>query len=385
MLKRQLEIYLKHQAKQFKAIAVLGPRQTGKTTLVKACFPDKPYVSLENPVNRNFASTDPVQFLKSYPDGVILDEVQRVPELLSWLQQEIDETDQKARFILTGSNNLLLQESISQSLAGRIAITELSPFSQVELYQNKIDLKTIDETIWFGGYPPILADGIPPNDWFPSYVRTYIERDVRMIKNINDLFQFERFVAICAGRIGQEVNFLNIGNAIGLDQKTIKSWIGVLQSSYIAWLLPPWLNNYDKRIIKSPKLYFYDTGLACALLRINKPSDLKNHFLKGALFENLIINEYHKMYTNKGQKPNLHFWREISGTEIDLIVDQQPIEIKSSETIGTDWLKTINYWTNLTGQSLNRGKIIYGGDQTQIRSNGMIQGWASLVKEMAGN
>ena len=203
MLKRQLEIYLKHQAKQFKAIAVLGPRQTGKTTLVKACFPDKPYVSLENPVNRNFASTDPVQFLKSYPDGVILDEVQRVPELLSWLQQEIDETDQKARFILTGSNNLLLQESITQSLAGRIAITELSPFSQVELYQNKIDLKTIDETIWFGGYPPILADGIPPNDWFPSYVRTYIERDVRMIKNINYLFNFERFVAICDGRIGQ--------------------------------------------------------------------------------------------------------------------------------------------------------------------------------------
>lgn len=384
MLKRQLETYLKHQASQFKALVVLGPRQSGKTTLVKACFPDKPYISLENPVNRNFAATDPVQFLKSYPEGVILDEVQRVPELMSWLQQEIDESNQKSRYILTGSNNLLLQESITQTLAGRIAITELSPFSQVELYQNKIDLKSVNESIWYGGYPPIIADKIPPNDWFPSYIRTYIERDVRMIKNINDLFQFERFVAICAGRIGQEINFLNIGNALGLDQKTVKSWIGVLQSSYIAWLLPPWMNNYDKRIIKSPKLYFYDTGLACALLNITKPSDVKFHFLKGALFENMILNEYHKSFTNKGQKPNLHFWREISGTEIDLILDQEPIEIKSSETIANDWLANINYWTKLTGLAKNKGKIIYGGEQTQLRSNGKIQGWVDLVKELAG-
>jgi hypothetical protein len=195
MLKRQLEIYLKHQAKQFKAIAVLGPRQTGKTTLVKACFPDKPYVSLENPVNRNFASTDPVQFLKSYPDGVILDEVQRVPELLSWLQQEIDETDQKARFILTGSNNLLLQESITQSLAGRIAITELSPFSQVELYQNKIDLKPSNHLVrWLSSYPGRRHTS---QRLVSILYQNYIERDVRMIKNINDLFSLKICSHLC--------------------------------------------------------------------------------------------------------------------------------------------------------------------------------------------
>ena len=234
MIDRQARIKVIQLASQFKAVAIMGPRQSGKTTLSRLCFPDKPYVSLENPQNRAFAVDDPTGFLAAYPDGAILDEIQRVPSLLSWLQQRLDEEERKGTFILTGSNNLLFLEQITQSLAGRVAYLDLLPFSTAEF-----PVPTLNERLLSGGYPPVLADGISPIDWFPTYVRTYIERDVRQIKNIDNLQLFEKLLSLCAGRAGQILNYSNLGVEVGVDYKSVQSWLGVLQASYIIYLLPP--------------------------------------------------------------------------------------------------------------------------------------------------
>lgn len=284
MIKREAETKLLQLANQFRSVAILGPRQSGKTTLAKMCFPNKPYTSLETPTVRQFAQQDPVQFLKQYPQGAILDEIQRVPELLSWLQQNLDDDPSvRGKFVLTGSNNFLLLQNITQTLAGRVAYLELLPFSVAELVNIPNSLDDMDSVLWKGGYPPIQADGIAPEDWFSAYIRTYIERDVRQIKNIDNLLLFERFLALCAGRVGQEVNFSALSNEVGVDFKTIQSWMGVLQASYIVFLLPPYHKNFNKRVVKAPKLYFYDTGLACSLLRINSHSLLIQHPFKGRI------------------------------------------------------------------------------------------------------
>jgi uncharacterized protein len=383
MIKRQAENKLKSLAQQFRAVVVMGPRQSGKTTLTKMAFPDKPYASLETPSTRQFAMEDPIQFLRQYPDGAILDEIQRVPELLSWLQQNLDENpSHKGKFILTGSNNLLLLENITQTLAGRVAYMELLPFSISELKELPNALMDINEVLWRGGYPPIQADAILPNDWLPAYIRTYIERDVRQLKNIGNLLLFERLLALCAGRVGQEINFTHLSNEVGVDYKTIQSWLGILQASYIIFLLPTFHKNFNKRVIKTPKLYFYDTGLVCSLLRINDPNILIQHPFKGALFENFIITELLKNRFNKGKRSDLYFWRESSGHEIDVLIDeglqQIPIEIKSGETINRDWFKGLKYWYTLTQQ--NDGYIIYGGDEEQKRSDGsMVISWKNII------
>jgi uncharacterized protein len=383
MIKRQATSKVLQLAQQFRAVLIIGPRQSGKTTLAKMTFPDKPYASLETPTVRQFAMEDPIQFLAQFPNGAILDEIQRVPTLLSWLQQNLDDTPTvRGKFILTGSNNLLLLESVTQTLAGRVGHIELLPFSVAELSALPNALDDVNKLLWSGAYPPVQADGITPNDWFASYIRTYIERDVRQLKNIGNLLLFERFLSLCAGRVGQEINFTQLSNDVGADVKTIQSWMGILQASYIVYLLPPFFKNFNKRLTKTPKLYFYDTGLACNLLRISDPNTLVQHPFKGALFENFIVTELLKNRFNQGQRSNLYFWRESSGNKIDVLIDeglqQTPIEIKSGQTINSDWLKGLKYWQTLTKYSGKR-YVIYGGEDIQNRSEGIvIQGWKEI-------
>lgn len=373
LIPREAASKLTQLYQQFKAVAVVGPRQSGKTTLVRSSFPDKPYVSLENPQERNFASSDPLQFLSQFPQGAILDEVQRVPELLSYLQQILDNKSQRGQFILSGSNNFLLLEKITQTLAGRVAYLDLLPLSLTEL-RNSIGLQAdVNEHLWRGAYPEIWSENILASDWFNAYVRTYVERDVRLIRNIENLFLFEKLLALCAGRVGQLLNASQLANEIGLDVKTVQAWLGILQASYIIFFLPPYFKNFNKRIIKTPKLYFYDTGLACNLLGIRQPAELTQHPLRGALFENLVVLEMLKTRYNKGERSNLFFWRDSSGNEIDLLLDQgqtqYPIEIKSAQTINDSQFKGLYFWSKLSGQA--GGTLIYGGDAVQNRSNGI--------------
>lgn len=364
---------VKSLAGKFKAIAIVGPRQSGKTTLAKYVFPKKPYVSLENPDIRQFATDDPRSFLEKYAEGAIFDEAQRAPELFSYLQQILDESTAKGQFILTGSNNFLLQENISQSLAGRIAYLYLLPFSVKETEEAMKKEQTVEDTMFRGGYPPIYDNEIDPVKWLPNYTRTYIERDVRQIKNISNLNTFERFLKLCAGRTGQLLNMSSLAIEAGVDSKTIASWISVLESSFIIHLLQPHHQNFNKRIVKMPKLYFYDTGLACSLLGITKATQLNLHPLKGSLFENLVVSELMKERFNKNLPVNLYFWRDNTGNEIDIIIDDgitlYPVEIKAGKTITTEYFKNFQFWSKITGVSA--GSVIYAGNELQKRSNGI--------------
>lgn len=382
MIERIAKIKLEELANSFKAIAVIGPRQSGKTTLVKATFPNKKYISLENPDNRSFALEDPKGFLQNIPNGAILDEIQRVPLLFSYLQEILDNSKEKGLFILTGSNNFLLQENINQTLAGRIGYLTLLPFSVLEL---KIELP---DNKWMinGFYPPIYDQKIKPTDWYPNYIRTYIERDVRQIKNIYDLAVFEKFVKILAGRTGQELNLNSISVEVGVDIKTIKSWIGILESSFVVYVLKSHHKNFKKTIVKRPKIYFYDVGLVCSLLGIKKMSHLENNPFRGAIFETMVVSELIKHYTNKAIAPPLYYWRDKTGHEIDIIIDDfnllTPIEIKSGQTITSNWFKNLKYWTNLSKEK--NAYVLYAGEQKQKRSNSItIVNWKNidLIKE----
>tara|TARA_R110000868_G_scaffold141177_1_gene357448 strand:+ start:126 stop:1283 length:1158 start_codon:yes stop_codon:yes gene_type:complete len=370
MILRVAQKELLNLSRQYKAIAVVGPRQSGKTTLVKNVFPDKSYVSLENPDIRNFALEDPKGFLGQFSKGAILDEVQRAPELFSYLQQILDEKDTAAQFILTGSNNFLLQQNITQSLAGRVGYLNLLPFSLSEI--KGIAPKTIHEKLFKGFYPPLYDKPFEVQKWFLNYIRTYIERDVRQLRGIDDLLVFERFIKLCAGRIGQLLNKNALAIEVGVDNKTIESWISVLEASFILFRLQPHHSNFNKRVVKMPKLYFYDVGLASALLGIQEASQLEFHPFKGTLFENMVVVELLKERLNKGKPNNLYFWRNSRGNEIDVVIDNFdeliPIEIKSGKTITKNYFKGLNYWNNLTGKA--GGKIIYGGEDYQNRSNG---------------
>ncbi len=370
-------------ASKFKAVAVIGARQSGKTTLIKQVFKNKPYVSMENPDTRNFATEDPRGFLSSFPKGAILDEVQRVPQLFSYLQEILDDKRTKGLFILSGSNNFLLQQNISQTLAGRVGYLQLLPFSINELSKSKL-LATSDDALMLKGfYPPVYDQKIPFGDWCPNYINTYIERDVRQIKNITDLIVFGRFMRLLAGRNGQELNYSSLSIETGVDMKTIQSWVGVLESSFIVYLLKPHHNNFNKTIVKRPKLYFYDTSIVCSLLGIRNAAQLKNHPLRGAIFEGMVITELLKKRTNAGMQVNLSFWRDKTGREIDIIVDngntQFPIEIKSGKTIHDEFLKNIEYWKSMTG--LKKGLVLYAGKENQKRSKGTdILNWRELSK-----
>jgi uncharacterized protein len=383
MIERIAAKELINLATQYKAVAITGPRQSGKTTLVKHVFKDKPYVSLENPDARSFAEEDPRGFLGSYPAGAILDEVQRVPALFSYLQQVLDETTEKGYFILTGSNNFLLQQNISQSLAGRIAHLNLLPFSLLELGTDVGN--NPDDFIYKGMYPPLYDQPFEINKWYANYIQTYIEKDIRLIKNIDNLSSFERFVKLCAGRVGQLLNKQSLAVEAGVDNKTVNSWLSVLESSFILFRLQPHHKNFNKRLVKMPKLYFYDTGLATALLGITQQNQLPEHPVKGALFENFILTEILKNRLNKGKPAGLYFWRDNTGHEIDIISESDgqlyPIEIKSGKTITADYFKGLEFWQKISGQS--GGLVIYGGDQSQKRSGGFdVFSWKNIPEKM---
>jgi uncharacterized protein len=380
MIKRIAENELRRLAEEFRAVAVTGPRQSGKTTLVRSVFPEKPYANLENPDIRRFAVEDPRGFLGSFPDGAILDEVQRAPELFSYLQQVLDESAQRGKFILTGSNHFLLQENISQSLAGRLGYLFLLPLSLEE-----IDFSDSNKLLFKGAYPELYQNPMDPRRFYANYIRTYVERDVRMMKNISDIYAFERLLRLCAGRVGQLLNMSSLAVEVGVDIKTISAWLALLESSFILFRLQPHHKNFNKRLVKMPKLYFYDTGLAAALMGIESSEQIQFHAMRGALFENLVILEFLKKRWNRGESKNLNFWRNNAGQEVDLLLENGeillPIEIKSGKTITDDYFKGLLYWQKLA--QTESGYVIYDGELQQKRSNGItVLPLKQLVQEM---
>jgi uncharacterized protein len=384
MIQRTAAARLVKLAKTFRSVAIVGPRQSGKTTLCRTVFPQKPYVSLENPDTLEFANADPRGFLERYKNGAILDEIQRAPQLFSYLQQVLDETKKKGLFILTGSNNFLLQSTITQTLSGRIAYLQLLPLSLEELKKSKKIKADYGWHILNGGYPELIAKKINPGDWYAGYINTYVERDVRQLKNISNLSRFIKLLRLCAGRTGQILNFASFSNDCGIDQKTVAAWLSVLQSSYIIYLLKPYHSNFNKRIIKTPKLYFYDTGVACSLLGISNVKQFAVHPAKGPLFENMIISELLKERFNAGIADNLYYWRDKTGNEVDILIENagklKVMELKAGETVSQDFFKGLEYFSSLntiTAQKL----LVYGGKEEQKRSNGIIvKPWNKLVE-----
>lgn len=367
MIPREAEAEIRTLATQFKAVAVVGPRQSGKTTLVRHIFRDKSYVNLENPDLRMYATDDPRGFLSNYPQGAVLDEVQRVPDLFSYLQQILDESESKGMFILTGSNNFLLQERISQSLSGRVGYLQLLPLTLSEINESESNSNRL---IYKGFYPALYNENTDPPKWYANYLRTYVERDVRLLKNISDLHTFERFIRLCAGRIGQLLNMSSLAVETGVDVKTISAWLSVLETSFVLFRLQPYHENYNKRIVKMPKLYFYDTGLAVSLLGVKNEAQLALHPFRGSLFENMIIAEFLKKRTNAGKPHNLFFWRDNVGNEIDLLIKTGnkllPVEIKSGKTVTNEYFKGILFWNKIT--QTEGGYVVYGGEMSQNRS-----------------
>ncbi len=382
-IKRTMAADIEDAAQYFSAIVILGPRQSGKTTLAKAVFKQHAYVNLEHPGVREFAQNDPEGFFEQYRNdhGMIIDEFQNVPELLSYIQIFIDEEKKRGYFILTGSQNFLMNEKISQTLAGRISIHTLLPLSIEELKKAKLLPKKPEELMWKGSYPAMYAQKVPPARWYPGYVQTYLERDVRQLKQVENLTTFKTFMQMCAGRIGQVLNFTSLGNDVGVSDVTVRRWITLLEASYIVFVLRPHHNNLNKRLIKSPKLYFYDTGLASFLLNIDENS-IAQHHLRGGLFENLIISDFYKRFYNHGKIPSLYFWRDRTGHEIDLLMDKgataQPIEIKASRTISHSFFKNVHYWAELAGADEKESAVIYAGDENQRRSAGKVVSWKDV-------
>ncbi len=375
---REIEKYISGICSKYRCITIMGPRQSGKTTLSKKLFPDYKYFNFESPDLRSRVLLDPRSFLNSL-QSAILDEVQKVPELLSYLQEILDDPSDSRKLVLTGSNNLLLHEKISQSLAGRTRIIELFPLQRKELpIKQKID--NIYETLFFGGYPRIFDKKLNPTEWLEDYYRTYVERDVRLLLNIGDLNTFDRFVRLCAGRAGQLVSYDSLASDAGISQPTAKSWLSVLQASYICFLLEPHYRNFNKRIIKSPKLYFMDTGLLCYLLRINSPEQIASYPLIGSIFENWVISELKKSFHHNGMEAPIYFWRDQHGHECDLVVDRGDslfcIEIKSGQTFQENFLSSI-IWLNKL-QKKQSGACIYGGDKNFKVNEIMVQSWKDL-------
>lgn len=374
MIPRQALALIRKYSKQFRALAVVGPRQSGKTTLVKQAFPNKPYISLENPDERLWAQKDPRGFLNRFKNGAILDEAQRSPDLFNYLQQIIDESNKDGQFILTGSNNFMLQESISQSLAGRIGYIDLLPLNYNEILEFKKKNYETDDLIFRGCYPEIYDKKRLPEIWYPSYIRTYVERDVKQLRNIDNTLLFNRFLQLCAGRTGQLFSAAAISNECGIDVRTVNAWIEILQSSYIIFLLPPHHNNFNKRVVKTPKLYFYDTGVACSLLGLKSKVEISVSHFKGALFENYVITEIMKSNLNTGTNAKLYFWRDNNGTEIDLIIDNNgkllPIEIKSSQTYNEEFQRSLLKWNNYSG---NKGGVLLYSGTMEMKTTENIQ------------
>ncbi len=387
MIYRTLKEKLRQLLQFYPVVSVTGPRQSGKTTLIRNTLSHLPYVSLENPDNRALAVDDPRLFLSNYPQGAVLDEIQRAPLLFSYIQGIVDE-DEQVKFVLSGSQNFLLSEQISQSLAGRVGILQLLPFSMLELKNADLLSDRYEEVAVRGFYPRMFDKGIPAEDFYPNYMRTYVERDVRQLTQVGNLATFSTFVKLCAGRVGQLLNMSELSNDAGIAVNTVKSWLNILEASYLVFRLYPHHKNFNKRLIKMPKLYFYDTGLLSYLLTINTPQDLFAHFARGAIFENLIITELIKSAYHQGKTPQVYFWRDHRGTEIDLLIEkgQQliPIEIKSGVTKTMDYFKNLSYWNKLSGNAPDTSYVVYGGTETLNTKQGRLVGWQSFVTDNHG-
>ncbi len=382
MIQRSLSNHLLQLATQYPVISVSGPRQSGKTTLVKQLFPHLQYINFEDLELRTLALQDPKQFLSRYPGGLILDEAQYVPSLFSYIQLEADKRGRAGEFVLTGSQNFLLMEKITQSLAGRVAIFNLLPFSMEELKGTVQEATKVEDYLFKGMYPRLYEVETAPAFYYPNYIQSYIERDVRQLVNVGDLGKFRTFTEVCASRIGQLYNQSSLGNELDVDHKTANRWFSILETSFIAFTLRPYHRNYNKRITKSPKLYFYDTGIVCSLLGIRSPEQLERHPLKGQLFENFIIVEMLKHFLNRGYRPNLYFWRDQTGNEVDLLVDEggllYPIEIKSAQTFRPDFLKGIHFFNSVSGNDPKLGYVVYGGEESLDGEQFKLRNWRRL-------
>lgn len=374
LIKRQIEQVVRDMVPYFKIITITGPRQSGKTTLCKQLFPDYEYVNLEDMSVREQAAIDPKAFLSSYTSGVIIDEAQNFPELFSYLQV-ISDAHPDRRYIITGSSNFSLLERITQSLAGRAAVLTLLPLSLQEL--GDISSVSTDTLLLNGGYPAIWANVQPRHLLYPNYYTTYVERDVRRIVNVTNLRDFQTFIRLSAGRVGTEFNASALSNAVGISVKTVQSWLSILTASYVTFTLPPFYENIGKRLIKAPKLYFFDTGLLCYLLGIENEQQLSTHPLRGAIFENFVVAEAYKQLTNRGKEPSLYFYRDSSQHEVDLLFQRgyqyEAYEIKSSQTFTRDFLGGLHYLSKLLGDRLTHSSVIYAGaEQLDTPHDGII-------------
>lgn len=398
MISRTLASKLRQAARQFPIVTVTGPRQSGKTTLVRAVFPSHAYVSLELPDQRAFALEDPRGFLGQFEGPAILDEAQRAPELFSYIQPLVDERDRPGQFIVTGSQNFLLLQRISQSLAGRCAVLHLLPFSLAELTGRQAipperlgseaprsvaaPEQRLEEVLFTGLYPRIHDKGLPPQDWLASYYQTYLERDVRNVLNVGDLETFGRFVRLCAGRTGQLVNLSSLAADCGITHTTARRWISVLEASFVVVLLRPHHRNFGKRLVKTPKLYFLDTGLLCFLLRVRDPDELRQHAARGAIFESFVVSELYKNFAHRGEPPALYFWRDATGHEVDVLLDLGsrliPLETKSGRTVAADFFDALVYWRTLSGQPEGPAALVYGGDRLFRQRGVVVYPWYAL-------
>ncbi|HFA47975.1 MAG TPA: ATP-binding protein [Bacteroidetes bacterium] len=368
---------------KYPVLAITGPRQSGKTTFCKQLCPNYQYLNMELADNQEYARQDPHGFMDAFQGGVILDEVQNVPELFPYIQFYTDERRRQGEYILSGSQHFLLLEKITQSLAGRVALFNLLPFSLEELKGTDWELDAWQQYAWTGFYPRIYEAGILPNDFYPDYLQTYVERDVRQIVNVSDLNLFKSFIASCAGRCGQLFKAAQIGNEIGVDAKTIRKWLSILETSFIVYRLQPYHKNFSKRIVKTPKLYFYDVGLAAHLLGIRSEKDLDVHFAKGALFENMAINELSKNLFNRHERPSFYFWQDNNSNEIDLLVDKitsrEIIEIKAGKTVNKSFFSNLEKYKKLD-KDVTQSWLVYGGAQSQQRLGTNVISWKNLSR-----
>lgn len=387
MIHRQMCEKLIAIAQQYWVVAIIGPRQSGKTTLVQNAFPTHRYISFEDLDVREFATKDPRGFLANIHNefGVILDEIQHVPTLLSYIQTYVDREKKPGYFILTGSQNFLVNQAITQTLAGRIALLTLLPFSVKELRDASLTPDSIEDVLFKGFYPSLYADITKDiSYWYDNYIKTYIERDVRLITNITNLTALKTFMQLCAGRTGQLLNLTSLANDCAISPNTAKAWLSVLEASYIIFLLRPHHSNFNKRLIKAPKLYFYDTGLACALLNIENSTQLVMHYLRGALVESLVIADIYKNFYNTAHSPHIYFWRDMQGHEIDCLIDKGTallaIEIKSGKTIQSNFFDGLSFWHELSKQDLSHNYLVYAGAENQKRTIAHVLGWQSIDK-----
>jgi predicted AAA+ superfamily ATPase len=384
MYRRTLESKLLSLNKQFPVLALFGPRQSGKTTLAKNLFPNYRYVNLESFEEQELATEDPKGFLERFreEEGIILDEIQKTPKLLSYIQIEVDEKPAMGRFVITGSQNILLNQHVNQTLAGRVALMTLLPLSIEEMREAKILPETAAAAIFQGAYPRVYQYQTDPIVFAESYIRTYVERDVRDIQQITSLLEFQKFMRLCAARIGQLLDLTDLSKDAGISLPTVKSWLSVLEASYIIFLVQPHHVNFNKRMVKMPKLYFYDTSLACNLLRLTNADDVYDHYLRGGLFESMILSDFMKKRFHHGLPPNVYFWRDKLGNEVDCLLEEgprlSPIEIKSTSTIQSDLFEGLAKWCEWAHLSPGEGTVVYAGEEEQRRKQGRIFSWKLL-------